>query len=120
MPKVMLVEDDATMLSLLQTLLQIEGFEVVVSKNRSGQAILETCRQEVPDVLLLDVHLSQMNGMDIVRALRQGPTPISSRIIMMSGMELRDACIQAGADDFILKPYLPDDLVSLIRSQLSV
>ncbi len=120
MPKVMLVEDDATMRSLLQTLLELEGFEVVVSKNCSSQAILETCRQEIPDVLLLDVHLNQANGMDIVRALRQEQSPVSSRIIMMSGMELRDACLQAGADDFILKPYLPDDLVSLIRSQLSV
>ena len=62
MPKIMLVEDDATMLSLLQTLLQMEGYQVVKMIDESLDGILSTFRQEKPDLALIDVHLRELNG----------------------------------------------------------
>ena len=57
MTKILLVEDDATMVSLLNTLLSIEGFQVSQVKDYSRDAILETMRLEMPDLALLDVNL---------------------------------------------------------------
>ena len=69
MPKVMLAEDDATMLSLLRTLLKMEGFETT-ALGVEEDVIEATCR-EMPDILLLDVNLTQGNGLDFLRRIRQ-------------------------------------------------
>ncbi len=118
MPKIMLVEDDATMLSLLQTLLQMEGYQVVKMKEESLDGILSTMRQESPDLALVDVHLKELNGFDVLRSIRKEPALAGTRVLMSSGMECRSECLNFGADDFILKPYMPDDLIDAIHKTL--
>ena len=119
MSKVMLVEDDMTMLSLLTTLLEIEGFQVISALDEDPQAILQQIHQEQPDLLLMDVNLRQLNGLDMLRLLRQDAQASSVRVIMSSGMDFRHECLLAGATDFIMKPYMPDDLIDQIRQVLS-
>jgi DNA-binding response OmpR family regulator len=116
MTKVLLAEDDYTMVSLLTTLLGLEGFQVVTVLDKTGD-ILENIRKEMPDVILMDVHLGDLNGLPIVKELRQQEDLKNIRIIMASGMNVRDDCLAAGANDFLLKPYMPDDLLRLIRAQ---
>ncbi len=118
MPKIMLVEDDATMLSLLQTLLQMEGYQVVKIKDESLDGILSTFRQEEPDLALIDVHLRELNGFDVLRRIRKDTALANTRVVMSSGMECRTECLNYGADDFILKPYMPDDLIDVIFKTL--
>ncbi len=118
MPKIMLVEDDATMLSLLQTLLQMEGYQVVKMKDDSLDGILDTVRQEEPDLALVDVHLKEINGLDVLQKIRKETEVSRTRVVMSSGMECRSECIRYGADDFILKPYMPDDLIDVIYKTL--
>lgn len=78
------------------------------------QEVLKAVQQEHPDVLLLDVHLSGGSGLDVVRQIRahssNGP-----RVVMISGMDVREQCLSAGADAFLLKPFMPDDLIRTIR-----
>ena len=114
--KVMLVEDDFTMRSLLKTLLQLEGFQIVADFEINPQVILEKMAAEKPDVTLMDVHLRNANGVEIVRSIRQNPELSGLKILMSSGEDVRDACAKAGADGFLLKPYMPDDLISWIRT----
>jgi len=66
--------------------------------------------------MLLDVHIREIDGLDIVRALRQDPLLAGIRVLMTSGMELQDKCLAAGANAFIMKPYMPDELIQRLRS----
>ena len=120
MPKVMLVDDDVTILSLLQTLLELEGFQVL-QLNGEGKPdeILGVFHREKPDLVLLDVHLHHISGFDLLHLIRQDEELDSVRILMSSGMELSSKCTQEGADGFILKPYMPDELVKKIQIILS-
>ena len=118
MPKIMLVEDDATMVSLLQTLLKMEGFQVVKMKEETLESITSIVRQEEPDLALVDVHLKELNGFDVLSTLIKERGQVGMGVVMSSGLECRDKCLLNGADDFILKPYMPDDLIAVIHKTL--
>jgi DNA-binding response OmpR family regulator len=113
MSKIILVEDDDTMRSLLVTLLEYEGFQVIPF-NTAGD-VLEILRREKPDALLMDVHLRETNGLDVLRQIRQDRELAQTKVLMSSGMDKRMGAIEAGADDFILKPYMPDELVFRVK-----
>jgi CheY-like chemotaxis protein len=117
MPKVLLAEDDTLMVSLLQTLLKMEGYTVVAVD--ADADVPAAIRAEDPDLLLLDVHLSRQDGLSILDQLRAEPDTRSLAVVMSSGMNLREECLRRGASDFLLKPYMPDDLVSTLRKALN-
>ena len=114
MPKVLLAEDDITMVSLLKTLLEMEGYQVTTLLDQKGD-LLENIRKEKPDVLLLDVYLGERNGVDILRQLRKSPDLKSIKVVMTSGIDKADECMAAGANAFLLKPYMPDELMEKLR-----
>jgi DNA-binding response OmpR family regulator len=116
MAKVLLIEDDDTMLSLLETLLEIEGFQVSIFNGKSAENPLHFIHREAPEVVLLDVHLRTANGLEIARQIRQDEQLKALRILMTSGLDMRRQCLEAGADGFLMKPYMPDDLVRMIRN----
>jgi DNA-binding response OmpR family regulator len=119
MTKVMLIEDDAIMLSLLINLLEFEGFDVSqLGKDADLENVVNSIRADSPDLLLVDVHLGNFSGFDLLDRIRQDGLPNSPKVLMTSGMELSHQCYEAGADGFILKPYMPDDLVGKIRNIL--
>jgi len=115
----MLIEDDATMMSLLNTLLDLEGFDTVLSSGDSAESFASSVIQELPDALLLDVHLRHVNGLDILKAVRSTPAGHNVKIIMTSGMNVGDDCLKFGADGFLLKPYIPDELINWLRANCS-
>lgn len=113
MAKVLLAEDDPTMVSLLKALLKMEGFEVLAL---DVDADVPTAVQlERPDVLLMDVHLGQQNGMEILETLRRRDDPPNIRIVMTSGLNMQDECLHHGANAFLMKPFMPDDLIRLLK-----
>jgi CheY-like chemotaxis protein len=116
MTKILLAEDDYTMVSLLTTLLGLEGYQVVTALDKVGN-IIENIRKEMPDMILMDVYLGDLNGLAIIKELRQQDDLKDIRVIMASGMNMREACLDAGANEFLLKPYMPDDLLRLLRPQ---
>jgi DNA-binding response OmpR family regulator len=115
MRKVLLAEDDSTMVSLLKTLLGLEGYEVTTLMDKHGD-ILDNIRYENPDVLLLDIHLGNQNGMDIIRQMRKSADLNKVRVIMTSGIDKTDECLAAGANGFLLKPYMPEELIQKLRT----
>jgi DNA-binding response OmpR family regulator len=119
MPKVLLIEDDETMISLLRTLLQLEGYEAIrLNHTITPQDVLEAVRREKPALILLDVYLRNMNGFDLLKCLREDPETRQARILMSSGTDFKGQCLEQGADDFILKPYMPNELMNKIRLTL--
>ena len=117
MPKIMLAEDDRTMINLLQTLLGLEGYQVVALGENDD--IFEAVRQDRPDVLLLDVHLPNANGLDVLAQVRANAETNDLSVVMTSGLNLEEECLRSGANGFLLKPYMPDDLLSLLKRSLS-
>ena len=117
MPKVLLAEDDVTMVSLLTTFLKMEGFEVLAAETEED--IPARVNREHPDVLFLDVHLGHQSGLEILDALRHDETSQAVRVIMTSGMNLKEDCLARGANAFLLKPYMPDELVETLKKVIA-
>ncbi len=114
--KIMLVEDDATMQAVLRTLLEIEGFQVALAPAKHQlDELVQSIRDAKPDVLLLDVHLRDISGYDVLQRVREDAGISKLRVIMTSGMDVKDRCIAAGADDFLMKPYMPDELMKKLH-----
>jgi len=122
MPKVMLVEDDENMLAVLRMFLDLEGFEVVqLNSNKDFQSIEEILgfiQRELPELLVMDVHLNEIDGFELLRRLRKDITLPGVHVLMSSGIDFTNKCKQEGADGFILKPYMPDELMESIQKIL--
>lgn len=116
MEKIMVAEDDQTMVNLLTTLLKMDGFEVVaLDADENVPAAVERDR---PDILVLDVHLSNQNGLEVLDALRGTEQGKKVQVVMISGLNVKEECLRHGADDFLLKPFMPDDLIKILRKNL--
>ena len=113
MAKVLLAEDDPTMISLLKTLLKMEGFDVVMLDVNADVAT--AVQEEMPDTILMDVHLGGQNGLQILEAIRRNQDLANVRIVMTSGLNMKEECISRGASAFLLKPFMPDDLINVLK-----
>jgi len=113
MAKILLAEDDATMVSLLKTLLKMEGYDVIALDASSDVAA--AVQREKPDALFMDVHLGGQSGMKILEKIRNNHDTVNVRVIMTSGMNMKDECLNGGANAFLLKPFMPDDLLSALK-----
>ena len=115
-PKVMIVDDDRTMVTLLSTLLELDGFTVV--QGGLSDQVLANARALQPDVVLMDVHLLDANGLELLREIRADAELKSLPVVMSSGLDVLYECQEAGANDFILKPYPPDQLAATLKKVL--
>lgn len=111
----MLFEDDPAVRSLLKTLLELEGFQVFSNGQVSEEGFLERLRKVRPDILVLDVRLGSLDGLQLLRRIRQEPGAQALPVLMMSGEAVESECLACGADGFLLKPYMPDDLIAWLR-----
>lgn len=114
--KVLLAEDDMTMVSLLKTLIKMEGYEVVALD--ASADVPSAVRREKPDLLLLDVYLLHQSGLDILELLRGSQETKSVCVVMTSGLNVKDECLRRGANDFLLKPYMPDELIEILHRNI--
>ena len=122
MSKVLLIDDDATMIHLLKTLLAIDGYKVVTFQG--DEDVLQVVQREKPDLILLDVNLTNYgtynaNGFDLLKQIRSDEQMKSIGVIMSSGMNYHQESKEAGADGFVMKPYMPDDLLELIEKTIT-
>lgn len=104
------------MVTLLQTLLKMEGFEVVAI--HADDNVVEAVRREKPGIVLMDVHLSTQSGLDVLEEIRNTVDVSGLRVVMSSGASVKEECMRRGANGFLLKPYMPDDLIKLLRKVL--
>jgi two-component system, OmpR family, alkaline phosphatase synthesis response regulator PhoP len=119
MAKVLIVEDMESVVTLLRMLLEREGFEVTTAQD--GLEALEAVRREKPDLVLLDLILPGLDGLEVCRRIRHDPITAHLPIIILSGKEEEaDKVIglEIGADDYITKPFQANELIARVKSRL--
>jgi DNA-binding response OmpR family regulator len=115
--RALIVEDSRTIAAILKHYLQLEGYEVLVASD--GVAGLETARREQPNLIVTDLNLPGMDGLEMVRALRSDARTHAIAIFMLTSDESPETEQQAraaGADDYILKPVEPARLAARVRA----
>ena len=119
-PTVLVVEDDPTILQLLEVNFEMEGFDVL--KATDGVVGLELARIHSPDVIVSDVMMPNMSGIELVVALKDDPKTDSIPILLLSakaqGTDIRQG-VTAGADDYVTKPFEPLGLIDRVNVLLS-
>ena len=114
--KILVVEDEAKIARTLRLYLEQAGFVVTLSP--TGSDALPSFHREHPDLIVLDLGLPRMDGLDVARAVRhEGDTPI---IILTARSEEADKLIglELGADDYVTKPFSPREVVARVRTVL--
>ncbi len=119
--RILVVDDDPSICDTLTTMLQFKGYETDVAHN--GREALELAREERPDLVLLDIMMPEMDGLAVCREMKQDPTFRDVRILMLTARSGREDVVQAleaGASDYVTKPFFIDELVARIRTNLEV
>lgn len=114
--RVLVVDDDAALSEMLGIVLRGEGFEPVFCAD--GAAALDAFRDSRPDLVLLDLMLPGRDGVDVCRAIRaESGTPI---VMLTAKSDTVDVVVglESGADDYIVKPFKPKELVARIRARI--
>ena len=109
----MIVDDDRLTSSLLQTLFELEGFEVTCVAE-SGK-VISSIEEQKPSVVLLDFHLGNTESTAFIRQIREVPGIASVPIIVFSGEDKAEETLAAGADRFLIKPFDPSGLVEIVK-----
>ena len=115
--KVLLVEDDPVILRLLEVNFDLEGFVTVLA--RDGAEGIELARSERPDIVISDIMMPNVSGLELVTTLKGDPDTEGIPIILLSAKaqsgDLK-AGMEVGADDYVTKPFEPLDLVDRVRA----
>jgi len=117
--RILIVEDEGALVTLLRYNLEREGFEV--SDVRDGEEALLAAAENPPDLILLDWMLPLVSGVEVCRQLRRRPETRNTPIIMLTarGEEAdRIRGLETGADDYVTKPFSPAELIARIRALL--
>lgn len=112
MDKVVIVDDDRVFLELLKTVLQMEGYHPVACTE--PDQVAATVRAEQPALVLMDVHIRNRDTLGALKDLKTDPQLKDIPVVMTSGMDRADECLEAGADAFTLKPFRPSKMLDTI------
>ncbi|MFW6120119.1 MAG: PP2C family protein-serine/threonine phosphatase [Petrotogales bacterium] len=121
MNKILIIDDDPSVRILLRKILQRSSFEVLEHGNGSG--IDKIINKEKPDLVLLDLILPEVNGLQILDELKKNPDTKSLPIIVLTGSsdnKNRIKALQYGAVDYITKPFLPEEVLLRVNTQLKM
>jgi two-component system cell cycle response regulator len=119
--RILLVDDEVINLDLFEAILTEEGYETVCAND--GKEALEAVAAARPDLLLLDLMMPGMSGLEVCRRLKESPLTADIPIIVVTALgqvATKEAALTSGADDFVAKPVRPDDLRARVSAMLKV
>jgi len=117
MNKILIVEDEPDMVTGLRDNFELEGYKVIVA--RDGEEGLKKALEEKPDLIVLDLMLPKMSGLDVCRNLRKSSFEAPILMLTARGQELDKVLgLEVGADDYITKPFSLNELLARVRAHL--
>jgi DNA-binding response OmpR family regulator len=120
-PTVLVVEDDPVILRLLEVNFELEGFTVLLAHD--GAEGIEVARANLPDVIISDIMMPRTSGLELVETLKADADTKAIPIILLSAKAQTSDLkvgLEAGADDYVTKPFEPLDLVERVNELLSL
>lgn len=117
--RILLVDDEPSIIKIVRKQLELAGFEVLVAVN--GLEALTQAEQGQPDLIILDRMLPQKNGMEVCQELKASPTMKQIPVLMLSAnarQQDQEASLRQGADAYLTKPFVLDELLRVIRGLL--
>lgn len=120
-PLILAVDDDEDDLLLITQALELFSFSFIAASN--GLTAIQLAQTQKPDLILLDIVLRGLSGIEVLRQLKSNPQTLTIPVIavtVLARQEDRDRILSAGADAYMSKPYMVDDLDSLIRRHLKL
>lgn len=119
MARILVAEDEKDIRELIAFTLRFAGFEVLLAAN--GVEAMEMVEAEQPDLVILDVRMPKMTGYDVCRRLKNNPQTATIPVVFLSAKgqesEIQQG-LESGADEYILKPFAPDELTQQVRDIL--
>lgn len=120
MARILIVDDDELLRSLLRYRLSADGHDVLALED--GSRVLSTIEECRPDLIVLDAMMPVMDGFEILRRLKTGTSPDATPVIMLTALK-REAdivgALELGAADYLAKPFIPEELSQRIRRVLA-
>ncbi len=120
MKKVLLVEDEEELIQIVETVMQDEGFEV--RKALSAEDALVVCREYIPDIIICDIKMGEMDGLTMLGELRDDPRLSNAPFIFLTAIDsfgTKDKAKKLGANAYITKPFDVDELVATVKKLLA-
>jgi DNA-binding response OmpR family regulator len=120
MTKILVAEDERDIRELIAFTLRYAGYEVSTAAN--GEVALAMARQEIPDLIIMDVRMPRMTGYDACREIKAGASTQHIPVVFLSakGQEAEiQSGLDVGAQEYILKPFSPEQLTEVVREILS-
>lgn len=115
-PMVLVIEDEQAIATILAAYLERDGMRVLLAQD--GHAAVQLFNQYQPDLVLLDIHLPQVDGLDVLRAIRShGQTPVIM-VTALADEVNKLVALRMGADDYVVKPFNPAEVVARVRAVL--
>ena len=117
--KILIVDDESYLIDIQEQIIKREGYESVTAEN--GKQAVEVAAAQLPDLILLDFSLPDMDGLEVARLIHANPKSQSTPIIVVTGgtsLEQKGKSLEAGFSDYITKPFTPEQLRSSIRKLL--
>ncbi len=119
MKSILVIDDASFILESTRTLLNFEGYDVITA--RDGIEGLELAEEKKPDLILCDISMPRLDGYGVLKAIRENPNTARIPFIFLTAFTERQNIrvgMQLGADDFLVKPYSRDELITSITAQL--
>ena len=117
--RILIVDDDPLLRGLLSHRLSAEGFDLIAADH--GGEVLEIARSQAPDLIVLDAMMPVTDGFEVLRRLRAETGLSEIPVIMLTALKREQdvvGALQLGAADYLVKPFIPDELVARIRRVL--
>lgn len=121
MAAILIVDDEASVRDVVATILEEENYDIRLAAG--GQEALELIDQKLPDLIVLDLVMPGMDGWEVLRQLRRTGVKAKTRVLCLTGKTSERDYLQGwklGVDDYLTKPFEPDDLLEAARQALSM